>query len=323
MGVEVEPSTRPLQPHLAHTKSHAFLRHAPPLLPLAMPSPASKYRRVVAPYPVTWTRPKTHRCSLPTPGRQPVGRPRQWPWTKNQSGCVDASASASEIGAERGDARVSGGLVIGRPPPRASLVIAKGTRSEIGIGIVSGIVLGSENETGIGLLDVVVDTAVKAVLAAVAGAGAWAEAVDTVEATATATGHWPREWDSNVFSHNRPYMNSRPFMDQSQHSVSGTDPLILTMHTIVALADASFFDWPMPGYVVCINFPCCRNVVECVYFYTICVRAFSMFIPQHVSAPLSAFLRNRTRCDILWALRGLQRVPTRNISLPRGVARLP
>jgi hypothetical protein len=113
---------------------------------------------------------------------------------------VDASASASEIGAERGDARVSGGLVIGRPPPRASLVIAKGTRSEIVIGIVSGIVLGSENETGIGLLDVVVDTAVKAVLAA----GAEAEAVDTVEATATATGHWPREWDSNVFSHNRP-----------------------------------------------------------------------------------------------------------------------
>jgi hypothetical protein len=107
-------------------------------------------------------------------------------------------ASASEIGAERGDARASGGLVIGRPPPRASLVIAKGTRSEIGIGIVSGIVLGSENETGIGLLDVVVGTAVRAVLAA------GAEAVDTVEATATATGHWPREWDSNVFSHNRP-----------------------------------------------------------------------------------------------------------------------
>ena len=65
--------------------------------------------------------------------------------------------------------------------------------------IVSGTVLGSENETGIGLLGVVVGTAVRAVLAA------GPEAVDTVEATAT--GHWPREWDSNVFSPMEPSIN--------------------------------------------------------------------------------------------------------------------
>jgi len=205
VGMEAEPSTRPLQPHLAHTKSRAFLRHARPLLRLAMPSLAYKPRRVVAPRPVTWTRPRTHRCSLPTPGRHPAGRPKR-PWTTNQNGRTDASASVSEIGAERRDARVSGGPVIGRPPRRASLVIAKGTRSESGIVSVSVIALGSENETGIGLLDVAVGTAVRAVLAAVVGVEAEAAAADTVEATATviATGHWPREWDSNVLSHNRP-----------------------------------------------------------------------------------------------------------------------
>jgi len=31
-------------------------------------------------------------------------------------------------------------------------------------------------------------------------------------------------------------------------------PLILTMHIIVALADASFFDSPLHGHVVCISF---------------------------------------------------------------------
>jgi hypothetical protein len=87
-------------------------------------------------------------------------------------------------------------------------VIAKETRSETVI--VSGTVLGSENETGIGLLGVVVGTAVRAVPAVVA---VGAVGADTVEATAT--GHWPREWDSNVFSHlntrwDRPYMNSQP-----------------------------------------------------------------------------------------------------------------
>lgn len=210
VGMEAEPSTRPLQPHLAHTKSRAFLKHARPLLHLAMPSLVSKPRRVVAPRHVTWIRPRTHHCSLPTPGSPLAGRPKR-PWTTNQNGCTDASASVSEIGAEKRDARVRDGPVIGRPPHRASLVIAKGTRSGsvIVIVIVSVIVLGSENETGIGLLDVAVGMAVRAVLAAaVAAVGVEAEAAaaDTVEATATvtATGHWPREWDSNVLSHNRP-----------------------------------------------------------------------------------------------------------------------
>jgi len=112
---------------------------------------------------------------------------------KNQSGCVDAS----EVGAEQGNARLSGGLVTVPPPPHVSLVIAKEIRSETVI--VSGTVLGSENETGIGLLDVVVGMAVRAVPAAGAEVAA-----DTVEATetATATGHWPREWDSKrILSH--------------------------------------------------------------------------------------------------------------------------
>jgi hypothetical protein len=125
---------------------------------------------------------------------------------KSRSGCVDASASANELGAEKGDAKVSGGLVTGHPPPpHASLVIAREIRSEtataIVIVIVSGTVLESESETGIGLLDVVVGTVVRVVLAAGA-----VEAADTVEATAT--GHWPREWDSNINTLGQTYMNS-------------------------------------------------------------------------------------------------------------------
>ena len=257
MGVEVEAEagllTRSLQPHLVHTKSRAFLRHARPLLPLAMPSPAYKRRRVVAPHLITWTHPKTHRCSLQTRGKHPAGKPKR-PWMKSQSGCANASASASQVGAGIGNASRSDGLVTGPLPLHASLVIAKDIRSETVsetvIVIVKGTVLGRRNETGIGLLDVVVDMAVRVVPAAEA---------DTVEVTvtATATGRWPREWDSNVFAHMGPsitlgqtYMNSQPFMDQSQYSVSGTDPLILTKHTIVALADSSFFlfDLPIPGY---------------------------------------------------------------------------
>jgi hypothetical protein len=136
---------------------------------------------------------------------------------KNQSGCV--SASASQFGAGIGNASQSGGLVTGPPPPHVSLVIAKDIRSETGTGtvivIAKGTVLGRGNETGIGLLDVVVDMAVRVVPAAVAVAEA-----DTVEATAT--GRWPRGWDSNVFARIGPsitlvqtYMNSQPFMDQA------------------------------------------------------------------------------------------------------------
>jgi hypothetical protein len=198
MGVEAEAelSIRSLQPHLVHTKSRAFLRHARPLLPLAMPSPAYKRRRVVAPHPITWTHLKTHRCSLQTHGRHPAGKPKR-PWMKNQSGCVDASAR--QVGAGIGNASRSGGLVTAPSPLHVSLVIAKDIRNEIVIVIVKRTVLGSGNETGIGLLDVVVDMAVRVVPAAEA---------DTVEATvtvtATATGHWPREWDSNVFAHMGP-----------------------------------------------------------------------------------------------------------------------
>jgi hypothetical protein len=134
----------------------------------------------------------------------------------NQSGYVDASAS--QVGAGIGNASRSGGLVTGPPPLHVSLVIAKDIRSEtvivIAIAIVKGTVLGSGNETGIGLLDVVVDMAVRVVPAAEAEA-------DTVEATAT--GRWPREWDSNVFAHMGPsitlgqtFMNSQPFMDQTK-----------------------------------------------------------------------------------------------------------
>jgi hypothetical protein len=211
---EAELSTRSLQPHLVHTKSRAFLRHARPLLPLAMPSPAYKRRRVVALHLITWTHLKTRRCSPQTYGRHLARKPKR-PWRKNQSGCVDASAS--QVGAGIGNASRSGGLVTGPPLLHVSLVIAKDIRSEtvivIVIAIVKGTVLGSGNETGIGLLDVVVDTAVRVVPPPPP-----AEA-DTVEATAT--GRWPREWDSNVFAHMGPsitlgqtFMNSQPFTDQ-------------------------------------------------------------------------------------------------------------
>jgi hypothetical protein len=214
MGVEAEAelSTRSLQPHLVHTKSRAFLSHARPLLPLAMPSPAYKRRRVVAPHLITWSHLKTHRCSLQRHERHPAGKPKR-PWMKNQSGCVDASAS--QVGAGIGNASRSVGLVTGPLPLHVSLVIAKdeGSETVIAIVIVKGTTLGSGNETGIGLLDVVVDMAVRVV-----PAGEAAEA-DTVKATAT--GRWPREWDSNVFAHTGPsitlgqaYMNSQPFMDQ-------------------------------------------------------------------------------------------------------------
>jgi len=134
---------------------------------------------------------------------------------KNQSGYVDASAS--QVGAGIGNASRSGGLVTGLPPLHVSLVIAKDIGSEtviaIAIVIVKGTVLESGNETGIGLLDVVVDMAVR-VVPAPEGAEA-----DTVEATAT--GRWPREWDSNVLAHmgssitlGQTCMNSQPFMDQ-------------------------------------------------------------------------------------------------------------
>jgi hypothetical protein len=163
---------------------------------------------------------------------------------KNQSGCVDASAR--QVGAGTGNVSRSGDLVTAPPPLHVSLVIAKDIRNEtvIVIVIVKGTALGSGNETGIGLLDVVVDMAVRVALAAEVD---MVEATVTVIATATATGRWPREWDSDVFAHIGPSITLGQNLHEltvyrpSQYSVSGTDPLILTIQTIVALADSPFF----------------------------------------------------------------------------------
>ena len=111
---------------------------------------------------------------------------------------VDATVTAavieSEVGAEKGNAKLRGGLVIGLPRLHVSLESASETRSVITI--VNGTALESEKGTGIGLPGVVVRTAARVVRAAVAVAVA-AVVADTVQSTAT--GHWPREWDSDIF----------------------------------------------------------------------------------------------------------------------------
>jgi hypothetical protein len=142
---------------------------------------------------------------------------------RSQSGYVamdvTATATAIEIETENGvgvakrNANLSGGLVIDLPPLNASLESANETRSATTI--VNGNALGNEREIGTGLLDVAVGTAVRAVR------GAGAVVADTI-----ATGHWPRGWDSNIFSRMRPSITD--LHDEltwtSQHSVSGTDP---------------------------------------------------------------------------------------------------
>ena len=153
---------------------------------------------------------------------------------RNQSGCVGvdgiatATESESEVGAETRNGNQSGGLVSGLPRLHVSLESANVTRSVTTI--VSETVLGSERETGTGLLGAVVGTAVRVVRAVAAAAAAAAVVVvaavvaavvavaDTVESTAT--GHWPREWDSDILSHEtlntlgRTCMSSQPLMDQ-------------------------------------------------------------------------------------------------------------
>jgi hypothetical protein len=62
--------------------------------------------------------------------------------------------------------------------------------------IVSGTVLGNERETGTGLLDVVVVVVVGTVVRAVRAVGA----VGADTAQSTATGHWPKGWDSKTYS---------------------------------------------------------------------------------------------------------------------------
>lgn len=122
----------------------------------------------------------------------------------NLSGCVDADATVtaavteSEVGAEKGNTNLRGGPVTDLPRPHVSPESASETRS------VNGIVLESEKETGIGLPGVVVRTAARAVQAVVAAAAV--VVVDTAQPTAT--GHWPREWDSDiVFLEMRPLNN--------------------------------------------------------------------------------------------------------------------
>ncbi len=121
---------------------------------------------------------------------------------------VTAAVIESEVGAEKGNAKLRGGLVTGLPRLHVSLESASETRSVITS--VNGTALESEKGTGIGLPGVVVRTAARVVRAAVA------VVADTVQPTAT--GHWPREWDSDIFlssQRGRTYMNSWPLTDQS------------------------------------------------------------------------------------------------------------
>jgi hypothetical protein len=112
---------------------------------------------------------------------------------------VDATVTAavieSGVGAEIGNAKLRGGLVTGLPRHHVSLESASETRSVITI--VNGTVLESEKKIGIGLPGVVVRTAARVVRAAAAAAVVAVVVADTVESTAT--GHWPREWDSDIF----------------------------------------------------------------------------------------------------------------------------
>jgi hypothetical protein len=114
---------------------------------------------------------------------------------------VTATVTATEtrVGVEKRNANLSGGLVIDLPQPPASLESANATRNATMI--VSGIVPENEREIGTGLLGVAVGTVVKAVR------GVGAVVVDTVEPIVT--GHWPRGWDSNIFSRMRPSIRSR------------------------------------------------------------------------------------------------------------------
>jgi len=139
---------------------------------------------------------------------------------------VTAAVIESEVGAEKGNAKLRGGLVTGLLRLHVSLESASETRSVITI--VNGTVLESENETGIGLPGVVVRTAARVVRAAAAAA----VVADTVESTAT--GHWPREWDSDIF------LSSQNNVGTDLHELMATygsvnivypvrTPLILTM----------------------------------------------------------------------------------------------
>src|SRR5712691_1695195 len=102
---------------------------------------------------------------------------------------VTAAVIESEVGAEKGNAKLRGGLVTGLPRLHVSLESASETRSVITS--VNGTALESEKGTGIGLPGGVGGTAARVVRAAVA----------VVENTLqpNVIGHWPREWDSDIF----------------------------------------------------------------------------------------------------------------------------
>ena len=118
---------------------------------------------------------------------------------RNRNGYAIESESVD--GAEKGSVTQNGGYTTSPQLPHVNLASA----SASGIGTVIGTgtetetetVLVTENEIGIGHLVVVVGTAARVVQAA----AVVAEVVVEVQAgivQATATGHWLREWDSNV-----------------------------------------------------------------------------------------------------------------------------
>jgi len=118
---------------------------------------------------------------------------------RNKSGYAIENESVD--GAEKGSVTWIGGYTTGPQRPHVSLVSASGIGTVIGTGTETETVLGTENEIGIGHLVVVVGTAAKVVQAVVVVVPAVPEVEVEVEAgivEPTATGHWLREWDSNV-----------------------------------------------------------------------------------------------------------------------------
>lgn len=119
---------------------------------------------------------------------------------RNMSGYAIESESVE--GAEKGSVTQNGDYTTGPQRPHVNLVSASasGIGTVIGTGTETETVLGTENEIGIGHLVVVVGTAARVVQAA-AAVVVVVEVEVEVQAgivQATATGHWLREWDSNV-----------------------------------------------------------------------------------------------------------------------------
>ena len=113
-----------------------------------------------------------------------------------------ASESESEDGAEKESVTRNGGYTTGPQRPLVSLVSASASEIEtvIETGTETENEFGRENEIGIGHLVVVVGTAARVVRAVVVVVVVVAAAAAAAAARmqATATGHWLREWDSEV-----------------------------------------------------------------------------------------------------------------------------